>query len=72
MTMGDIEWQIEDQINPHVYQEEYPALLEILNPDIVSSWTKDSLIIIDPLIRSYYNNQYTPWQNTAIIISLSN
>lgn len=27
MTMGDIEGQIEDQINPHVYKEEHPSLL---------------------------------------------
>jgi hypothetical protein len=57
MTMGDIEWQIEDQINPHVYQEENPALLEILTPELVASWTKDTLVIIDPLILAYYNHQ---------------
>jgi hypothetical protein len=73
MTMGDIEWQIEDQINPHIYQEEHPALLEILTPELVSSRTKDTLVIVDLLIRSYYNHHHkssSPY--IATIIPLSN
>ena len=65
MTMGDIEGQIEDQINPHIYQEEHPPVLWILTPDIVSLWTKDTLVILDPLVVSYYTHLYgemtTPW-----------
>ena len=58
MTMWDIEWQIEDQINPHVYREEHQTYLNTLTPEIVQSRDKDTLVILDRLIVSYYTHQY--------------
>lgn len=70
MTMGDIEGQIEDQINPHIYQEEHPALLWVLTPEIIAYWTKDTLVIIDPLIKAYYIHQYGEISTDATIVVL--
>lgn len=72
MTMGDIEGQIEDQINPHVYQEEHPALLRVLTPEIIAHWTKDTLVVIDPLIKAYYTHQYGEISTQAKIVALEN
>lgn len=70
LTMGDIEGQVEDQINPHVYQEEYPALLKILTPDSVSLWDGDTLVILDPIIQAYYTNQYGDMASDACIVTV--
>ena len=70
MTMGDIEWQIEDQINPHIYQEEHPPLLKTLTPGLISSWTKDTLVIIDPLIKAYYIHQHGEISTDATMVVL--
>lgn len=71
MTMGDIDGQIDDQINPHIYQSEYPALLEALVPDRVAQRKEDDIVIIDPLILSYYQHKYGIITTPATIISLS-
>lgn len=70
MTMGDIEGQIEDQINPHIYQEEHPPLLIILTPELVAHWTKDTLVIVDPLIKAYYIHQHGEIVTDATIVVL--
>ncbi len=70
MTMWDIEWQIEDQINPHVYREEHPTHLQSLTPAIVQSRDKDTLVIIDRLIVAYYTHQYGKLVSDAKIIIL--
>jgi hypothetical protein len=72
MTMGDIEGQIEDQINPHIYQEEHPVLLESLTPDMVSSWKKSTLVIVDPLIKAYYTHQHGEIITQAHVVVLEN
>lgn len=58
LTMGDIEGQIEDQINPHVYREEHPLHLHSLTPEIVESWSSEDLIVIDTIMSDYYESQY--------------
>lgn len=68
MTMWDIEWQIEDQINPHIYQEENSALLKNLNPDKVFLWNKDEIIILDKLVYFYYSYKYDKLNTEATII----
>lgn len=70
MTMGDIDWQIEDQINPHVYQEEHPALLWVLTPELVAHWTKDTLVVVDPLIKAYYIHQHGEISTDATMVLL--
>jgi hypothetical protein len=72
MTMGDIEGQIEDQINPHIYQEEHPVLLESLTPDMVSSWKNTTLVIVDPLIKAYYTHQHGEIITQAHVVALEN
>jgi hypothetical protein len=70
MTMGDIEGQIEDQINPHVYQQEHPPLLSALQPAMIANWTKDTLVIIDPLIKAYYIHQHGEFTTIANVVVL--
>lgn len=70
ITMGDIEGQIEDQINPHIYREEHPVYLTSLTPDIVSAWTKDDLVIVDGNLMSYYEAKYGKIESEAKIIVL--
>ena len=68
--MGDIEGQIEDQINPHIYREEHPVYLTSLTPDIVNTWTKDDLVIVDENLMSYYEAQYDKIKSDAKIVVL--
>jgi hypothetical protein len=70
MTMGDIEGQIGDQINPHIYQEEHPTLLATLTSEIILSWTVDTLVVLDPLIHAYYIHQHDKIVTDAKIILL--
>ena len=70
ITMGDIEGQIEDQINPHIYREEHPVYLTSLTPDIVNTWTKDDLVIVDENLMSYYEAQYDKIKSDAKIVVL--
>lgn len=70
MTMGDIEWQIEDQINPHVYREEHPSLLKSLTPEIVQSRDEKTLVVIDKLMVEYYTHTYGKITTQANIIVL--
>lgn len=71
VTIGDIEWQIEDQINPHVYQSEHIPLLQTLTPELTSLWDADTLVILDPLLQSYYIHQYGDLSTDAHIIVLA-
>ena len=70
LTMGDIEGQIEDQVNPHVYREEYPVYLSILTYEIVQSWTSEDLIVLDSLLVDYYQSQNGVLVSDAKIVIL--
>ena len=70
MTMGDIEWQIEDQINPHVYREEHSSVLNTLTPENTKSRDQNTLVIIDKLIMEYYIHTYGKIITQAKIIVL--
>ena len=58
ITMGDIEGQDPDQINPHVYREEHPVSLTSLTPEVVSQWKDTDLVILDKVVYDYYVAQY--------------
>ena len=68
LTMGDVEGQIEDQINPHTYREEHPVHLTTLTPEIVASWESTDLVIIDQLIHEYYVTQHGTISTDAKIV----
>lgn len=70
LTMWDIAGQSENQINPHIYREEHPVYLTTLTPEIVSSWMKNDLVIIDQLVLDYYLSQYGEVKSEAKIIVL--
>lgn len=58
MTMGDIEWSCEDQINPYVYKEEHPCYLDTITPEEVAKRETSDLIIVDKTIWAYVQSQY--------------
>jgi hypothetical protein len=70
MLIGDIEWQIEDQINPHIYREEHPAHLDSISPEMVALWTSETLVIVDPLIYAYYIHHHGWFVTDAKILVL--
>jgi hypothetical protein len=72
MTMGDIDGQIEDQINPHLYWQEHPASLGSLTPDMVSLRNSQTMVIINPLVRTYYTHQHGDIMTDATILILRN
>ena len=64
MTMGDIEWSFEDQINPYLYKEEHPCYLNSITPEEVTKRESSDIIIVDKTIRSYYTTK-NPTQTWA-------
>ena len=68
ITMGDIEGQDPDQINPHVYREEHPVSLTSLTPELVSQWKDTDLVILDKVIYDYYVAQYGAVKSDAKIM----
>ena len=70
LTMGDIEGQIEDQINPHVYREEHPVYLSSLTREIVQSWTSEDLVVLDSLLVDYYQSHNGALVSDAQIVIL--
>jgi len=70
ITMGDIEGQIDDQINPHIYREEYPIYLTTLTPELVTQWKSDDLVVIDQLLYDYYLSKFGPLLTSAKFLIL--
>ena len=70
LTMGDVEWSLEDQINPHVYRDEHPVHVDSLTPEIVASWTDKDLIILDRLLVAAYIGRYGALDTLATLIVL--
>lgn len=64
MTMGDIEWSCEDQINPYIYKEEHRCYLDSITPEEVTKRESSDIIIVDKTIRSYYTTK-NPTQTWA-------
>ncbi len=71
LTMGDVEGQIEDQINPHIYREEHPVYLTTLTPELVSQWKDNDLVIVDKLLYDYYVSQYSEVNSEAKLVVLN-
>lgn len=70
MTMGDIEWSCEDQINPYLYKEEHPCYLDSISPEEVAKREKSDLVIVDKTIWSYVQSQYPEIKTKGEIIFL--
>lgn len=68
LAIGEVDGQIEDQINPHVYREEHPVALHVLTPELVKQWSVDDLIIVDSLLLAYYTGQYGELVTPATVI----
>ena len=70
ITMGDIEGQVEEQINPHVYREEHPVYLTTLTPELVGQWKDNDLVLVDQVLYDYYVSQYGVVKSDAKVIVL--
>ncbi len=58
MTMGDIEWSCEDQINPHIYKEEHPCYLDSIKYEEIAKRDNSDLIVVDKTVWAYYRSQH--------------
>lgn len=76
MNLGDVDMALPDEeiidmhLNPHTYREQHPALLDVITPDIISSWTADHIVIIDPLIYKYTVSQHWKIDTNATVVVL--
>lgn len=70
MTMGDIEWSCEDQINPYIYKEEHPCFLDSITPEEITKCKDTDLIIVDATIWTYYTTKNPTQQGAGQIITL--
>ncbi len=71
LTMGDVEWSLEDQINPHVYRDEHPVHVDSLTPEIVASWTDKDLVVLDKLLVAAYSWSHGALQTKATMLVLA-
>lgn len=70
MTMGDIEWSCEDQINPYIYKEEHPCYLDSITPEKITTNKDTDLVIVDATLWAYYSTKNPTQQGAGQIIIL--